>query len=371
MKTIDFNSFKHFLNKRYAAGNLTHEILQHDLGASIHRNRLTGLQEGLSSLNTEQLSVVVGHNKGIDQHHDLTHFLLLSAMVDGDMELFEKAEKFEVFPEEWSWLSWAKDYRGDAHELIKNVLALDYVRQRCAAVILATRDNPDAITEPLLNIFLNVNTATTYVKLVQRGLKGINKEKIVAIGFEVFNRYKEILFTTDTDRMLATLVDASDLDDPQQVLAPFQDAAGEWTQVACARRHLERGRPQRALDLVKELRFLSTAYDQAITVAALAALESKQYEMAELYCRTIEDIDLRLKIVTRLAQSRQDIALEVESLTQLFERNPNDGQIFVQLIHALNRVGQSALIKALCYQAQERYPDDSMAHMLIKKSLKA
>jgi len=370
MKNVDLKSFKNFLNKRYAAGNLTHEVLQHDLGATIHRNRLTGQKEGLTSLNTEQLSAVVGHNGGIDQNHDLTHYLLLSAMIDGDMELFEAASQTEVFPEQWSWLSWAKDYTGDADQLTRKLMDLGHVRERCAAVILATRNNPDAINEQTLNLFLRINTATTYVKILQRALRGTQKGKMAALGFQVLNQYKEILFSTDTDRMLAALVDASDIDDPQKILAPFQDAAGEWTQVACARRHLERGRPQRALDGVKDLRFLSTAYDQAITVAALAALELKQYEMVELYCRTIKDSDLRLKIVTRLAQDRQDIAMEVDALTQLFERHPHDSQIFVQLIHALGRIGQSELIKGLCYVAQERYVDDEMAQMMIKKYLK-
>jgi hypothetical protein len=179
----------------------------------------------------------------------------------------------------------------------------------------------------------------------------------------------DILFSADTDRVLASLVDASSLDQPELALLPFKDAAGEWTQVAIARRHLENGRPQVALNMVKDLRFLSPAYEQAIAIAALAALESKDFNMTELYCHSIEDIDLRLKIVTRLAQVRGDVAAEVDALTTLYQRQPHDGQVFVQLIRVLARINQTELAKALCLQAQEQFYDDPTVQSMIQHFL--
>lgn len=121
--------------------------------------------------------------------------------------------------------------------------------------------------------------------------------------------------------------------------------------------------------MVKDLRFLSSAYDQAILVAALAALECGKFEMAEFYCRNIADEDTRLKIVTRVAQASGDVGAEVDALTTLYERNQHDVQVFIQLINVLMRIGQTALVSALCADAQERFDGDPAINAIIRRVL--
>jgi tetratricopeptide (TPR) repeat protein len=370
MNTTDFTIFKNFLKNRGHQHELDYEVLRHDLGATMNRHRLTGRQEGMNSLNTEQLSVIVSSNNGVDQRHPMTRYLLLSALLDDDQELIAQAQLQGIIPQEWSWMTWADGYVGDSAKLYRLITEIPEMRERCGAVILATKKNANAISESLLNLFFTIPTAKTYMTLLARALTGSQRTYFANLGLRQLIDCLEILFSGDTDKFLAALIDASDLENPENALRPFHDAAGEWSLVACARRHLECGRPQQALHMVKDLRFLSPAYDQAVTVAALAALECRQYDMSELYCRSIEDVDLRLKIITRLAQANGDIAIEVDALTQLFERFPNDGQIFIQLTRALSQIGQTALVTGLCYEAQERYADDETIQQLIRQYLK-
>jgi hypothetical protein len=113
------------------------------------------------------------------------------------------------------------------------------------------------------------------------------------------------------------------------------------------------------LALIKDLRFLSPAYEQAIVVAALAALECKEFERAEFYARNIENDDIRLKIVTRIAQATGDLATEIDALTRLYQGSQCEPAVFVQLVQALHRIQQTELIRALCLEAQERFSNDA------------
>jgi hypothetical protein len=292
---------------------------------------------------------------------------MLSALVDGEYEVFAKAKAEGLLPASWTWVTWADGFTGNEQDLRNRLRKVSDLRQHCGAVCLAVRNNPAAIGQDLLKDFCSEKLATVYHHVLKKALTGPQAAAIATSQLALLSERLEVLFAGDTDLILATLVRASDLDHPDVMLASFRDAAGDLTRVAVAQRHLERGRPQEALALVKDLRFLSTAYDQAILVAALAALECRKFEMAEFYCRNIADEDARLKIVTRMAQASGDVGAEVDALTTLYERNQHDPQVFLQLVNVLMRIGQTALVQALCADAQERFYGEPAVEAIIRQ----
>lgn len=361
--------FRTFLAGRVGVADPDHELLRHEMGATINRHRLTGKDEGIQSFNTSQLSWLVVSNVGWTRTQTFVVGLMLSSLIDGDYEVFAKAKAEGLIPTNWQWVAWADGFSGTGPQLMAKLGTIADLRQRCGAACLAVRTSPAAITPGLLDLFCNETLATVYHVLLRTALRGPQATEIAKAHLTRLAERLDVLFAADTDATLAALVRASDLDQPDTVLQPFKDAAGDLTRVAVAQRLLERGRPQEALDRIKDLRFLSPAYDQAIIVAALAALECGKLEQVEFYTRNIADEDTRLKIVTRLAQARGDAAAEVDALSRLYERNHHDAPVFVQLINVLLRIGQTALAKALCADAQERFDGDAMVDAVIRRVL--
>lgn len=361
--------FRAFLAGRGTTGVADRDLLLHEMGATINRHRLTGREEGMQAFNTTQLCELVLGQRAWSRQQPFVTGLMLSSLIDGEYDIFDAAKTEELLPPAWTWVAWAMDFAGDESELRRLLGGIQAVRERCGAVCLAVRKNPGAIGALLLGDFCNDIMAKVYHRLLRVALAGSQASLIAGHEIERLAGRLEVLFVEDTDVTLATLVKASSLDHPELQLAAFKDAAGELALTAVAQRHLENGRPQEALALVRDLRFLSPAYDQAILIAALAALECKKFEMADFYSRNITDEDMRLKVVTRIAQATSDTNTELDALTRLYERNPQDAQIFVMLISLLMRIGQSALVSALCADAQERFHDDPMVNRLIRPIL--
>jgi hypothetical protein len=369
MTDQNYLDFCSVLRKRQFTGDFQQEVLRHEMGATINRHQLTGQQEGINSFNTSQLSSVVASNAAWTRDHVMVHSLLVSALIDDDHDIFQSAKQYAIIPEKWTWVTWADGFSGNENDLCAQLKLITNPRERCGAVCLATRLNPNCIGKFLLNEFCHPHAATIYHCLLRRALTGSQAKTIATNELTRLATHLEVLFAENTDKTLAALVELSDSDHPEKLVAPFRDAVGEWTNTAIARRHLEHGRAKEALALVKDLRFLSPAYEQATMIAALAALETKQFEKAEFYSRSISDEDARLKIVTRLAQATGDAAAEIDALTCLYERHQRDAQIFVQLINALAKINQGDLIAALCADAQERFMDDAMVNGIIQRVL--
>lgn len=363
------NRFRDFLASRGITGAADRDLLLHEMGATINRHRLTGREEGMHAFNTTQLCELVLGQRAWSREQPFVTGLMLSALIDGDYDIFDAAKAEGLLPAAWAWVAWAVDFAGDESELRRLLGGIQAVRERCGAVCLAVRKNPDAIGALLLGDFCNDLMAKVYHRLLRVALSGSKASLVADHELVRLAGRLEVLFAEDTDATLATLVKASSLDHPELPLAAFKDAAGELALTAVAQRHLENGRPQDALALVRDLRFLSPAYDQAILIAALAALECKKFEMADFYSRNITNEDMRLKVVTRIAQATSDTNTELDALTRLYERNPQDAQIFVMLISLLMRIGQSALVSALCADAQERFHDDPLVNRLIRPIL--
>lgn len=361
--------FRAFLVRRGAVTDLAQELLRHEMGATINRHRLTGRDEGMQSFNTSQLCGLVITQNGWSREQPFITGLMLSALIDGEHDIFAAAQSEGLIPPSWDWAAWADNFTGDEADLLNRLAGIPHFREQCGAVCLATRSNPRAIGAKLLDRFCQVPLATVYHRLLRQGLNGPQAPAIAASELARLAERLEVLFAVDTDATLAALVGASALDHPERLVAPFRDAAGDLTRTALAQRHLERGRPQDALNLVKDLRFLSSAYNQAILIAALAALECKKFEMAEFYCRNITNEDTRLKITTRIAQATGDVNAEVDALTHLYERNQHDPHVFVQLVNVLRRIGQTALVSALCADAQERFDGDPLVDNVIRQVL--
>lgn len=365
--------FRLFLMRRNAtvANTAERELLAHEMGATINRHRLTGRDEGMQAFNTNQLTGLVINQRGWSRTNPFVTGLMLSALVDDELDIFEAAKTEGLIPESWTWLSWALGFSGDDRELVQRLGTIAPTRERSGAACLAVRNNPKAVGPKLLGSFCSAALAKVYHHLLKVGLQGPNAAAIAAEELVRLAERLEVLFAADTDATLAALVRASTLDHPEILTAPFKDAASDFTRTSLAARHLERGRPADALALVKDLRFLSCAYAQAILIAALSALECRKFEVAEFYARNIADQDTRLKIVTRIAQATGDQAAELDALTALYERNPHDAQIFVMLINLLLRIGQHTMAAALCADAQERYDGDPLVARTIRSVLSA
>ncbi len=361
--------FRAFLATRSTTGATERDLLLHEMGATINRHRLTGREEGMHAFNTTQLCELVLGQRAWSRDQPFVTGLMLSALVDGEFEIYDKAKSEGLLPTTWTWSAWAEGFAGEEGDLRRLMGSIPAVRERCGAACLAVRGNPAVVGSALLGDFCNVHMAKVYHRLLRVGLAGPRGSEIADHELSRLAGCLEVLFAEDTDATLAALVQSSSIDHPEILVAAFKDAAGDLTRTAIAQRHLERNRPLEALSLVQDLRFLSPAYDQAILIAALAALECGKFEKAEFYSRSIANEDTRLKIVTRIAQGNGDTGVELDALTRLYERSPQDAQIFVMLINVLRRIGQTALAFALCAEAQERFHNDPMIARIIRPIL--
>lgn len=364
--------FLNFLKQQIPSGDLVNEMLRHEMSATINRNRLTRQEEGIHSFNTEQLNLVVCSNPSWSRDHIIFQAMLISNLIDGRLATFREAQACELIPDSWTWVTWADGFAGSESELCVQLNTIQDPRHRGGAVCLASATRSDCIGIYLLAAFCHPSMAIVYHRLLAQVLAAPASAATAAIAaheLERLGNQLEVLFTADTDVTIATLVQASDLDHPEHLIFRVQEATGDFTRTAIARRHLERGRASEALAQIKDLRFLSPAYEQAILVAALAALEMGKIEEARGYAKDIVPDDLRLKVQTRIAQASGDIEAEAEALIDLYERNPADVQVFVQLVNVLDRLQRFDLSRDLCYRAQESFSGDPVVEAIIKRHL--
>jgi hypothetical protein len=367
MTTPDMARFCLELRKRNQVGDLRDEALRHEMTATLNRNQLTHQEEGGFSFNTTQLCWIVSSNVTWTPDHYLVQSLLMSAIIEDRIEILRDAQICGVVPAAWTWIAWADGFAGSEDDLLARVEALSDYRQRCAAACLATRQRPAAIGRKLLAGFRMATLAIVYHRLLARVLTTAQAGSLAAGELEALSDSLEVLFCADTDQTIAALVTASALDHPERAVVRLQEACGDFTATAIARRHLERGRARQALDLVKDLRFLSPAFDQAIVVAAVAALECQELELAKNYAGNIKDQRTRLRIHTRLAQACGDASAELQALVSLATLNPKDAQVFVQLVNLLDRTKHNDLARQVCFQAQERFVNDPLVDDVIRR----
>jgi hypothetical protein len=369
MTTPDMPRFIGLLTRHNRFGDLRDEALRHEMMATLNRNQLTQLEEGGLSFNSIQLCWIVTGNPTWTPEHPLVQSLLISALIEDRLEIFRDAQICGVVPATWTWVLWADGFAGSEEELIAQLKGLRDVKQRCGAACLATRRRAEAIGGRLLGEFRLATLALVYHLLLNRALATDHARSLAAGELAALHDSMEVLFAADTDQLIARLVTASDLDHPELVITSLQEACGDFTATAIARRHLERGRPREALGMVKDLRFLSPAFDQAIVVAALAALECADFPLCQNYASNIKDPGTRLRVLTRLAQACGDASTELSSLVALAHMNPRDGQVFVQLVNLLDRTKHSELARQVCMQAQERFTNDPLVEQLIRHHL--
>ena len=367
MSTTDLPRFNTFLLGLMREDDPRAEILRHEMGATLNRNRMTGLQEGIHSFNTDQLCWLVPANPQWDAGHFLVQGLILSSSIDERWDIVEKAEECGLIPDSWTWWSRARAYDGDTAGLMELISAQSEWRQRCGVASLATRTRPELITGRLLLDFTRPDLAQIYHMLLTRGLKGPQARDLARVALQQCWNCPELLFVGDVDRMLAELVRIGQPEDPDAALSVFKDAIGDLTKGAIAELDLERGRPHDALRRLHGLRQLSVAYPRSVLVAVLSALESRNLDIVHRHLQHIPDAKTRLKIRTRLAQVEGDAAAELAALTELYETDPGDGPVFVQLINALDRLGQDEISRHLCFTNQERFLDDPLVNRVIAR----
>jgi hypothetical protein len=367
MSIVDAASFQRVLLAKNKVGDLKGEVLRHEMSATLNRSSLTQKEEATNTFTTAQLCWLVASNPQWNNTQPLYRALLLSAIIEDDIELFNAAKRCGVIPEEWTWVAWADGFGGDEDMLLTQLRTINDMSQRCAAACLATRMNVKAISNQLLLDMCQDSLANVYHCLLKRSLQGPQAARNARNALYAMGAHLEVLFASDTDATIAMLVAKSDLDHPEELITVFADATSDLTCTAIASRHLERGRAAMAYAMVKDLRFLSVAYDQAIVVAALACLECGDLNQASLFVPSIPDRQLRLKVQTRLAQASGDSRAELEALVALNQLCPRDGQIFIQLVNLLDRTKNTGLARQICFQAQERFVDDPLVLAVIKR----
>ena len=182
------------------------EILRHEMSATLNRNRMTGLQEGIHSFNTDQLCWLLPSNPQWDAAHWLVQGLVLSAAIDARWDIIEKAEACNVVPEAWSWWPIARQFTGDQAALVALMQTQVEWRQRCGVVSLASRDRPELITSSLLLDFARPDLARVYYMLLVRGLKGPEGRALGRAGLQQCASCPELIFAGDVDPTLAELI---------------------------------------------------------------------------------------------------------------------------------------------------------------------
>ena len=81
MSDVQFEQFRSMLAGRNQVGELRHEVLRHEMSATINRHRLTGQQEGILSFNTSQLCWLTSLNPDWKRGHFLVLGLFLSSLI--------------------------------------------------------------------------------------------------------------------------------------------------------------------------------------------------------------------------------------------------------------------------------------------------
>ena len=367
MNALDLPRFHAFLLSQMREDDPQAEILRHEMGATLNRNRMTGLQEGIHSFNTDQLCWLLPSNPTWGPDHWMVQSLVLSAVIDDREDIVKAAEDCGLVPPAWTWWPLARHFDGTKFELHALYHTQTEWRLRCALVCLATRAHVELIDAQLLGWFARPDLAKVHHQLLSRGIRGPQGRELAQSALQQLASCPELLFVADVDPTLADLIRVAQPHDPDAVLAPFREAIGDFTKGAIAELELERNDPFAALRRLNGLRQLSVAYPRSVLVAVLAALEAKQFDLVRRHVIHIENPIDRLKISTRLAQADGDASAELAALTELYELVPSDPATFSQLIAALERLGQDDIARHLCFTNQERFLDEPAVMKLISR----
>lgn len=349
--------------------HLSREILRHEMSATMHRFQTTKTDTGVSSLNTAQLAWCVcgATDKDTLVEHPVFAAFLTSALFDGHPEVIKKADDLGLIPKTLPWVEWAIKFKGTSKDLLDKLAGSNLVRNTAGAAALAAHHCPDAVSGEMLKLFANKSMTKAFNQLALTGLTGANRHEVAETALTIYASNPEILFSGSVDSLLAQMISHSRPTEVDNLIRPFDGAIGERTRAAVAESKLRAGQPKHALELVKDQRLLSPAFGQSALIASLACLELNDIVQAERYAAHVEDQVTKMKIQTRIAQSRGDYAQELELLVDLHENDQSDPDTFMQLLTSLDRMGQHQMSRELCLARQELFLDND----LIKQQIAA
>ncbi len=353
--------FKEFIQTRLE--NMDHfqrEVMRHEMSAAANRQKIAGSTQGVYSFDTNRwMWLVAADSAPLTPKFGNLQILIVSAIQDGDIELFHQAKQAGLIMESWEWADWADGFSGTADELINKLNSIREVRQVAGAACLACTSNPNAVSTQLLDRYSNVRVwSLVFHRLLSLGLQSDNAPAIAAYALEFFKEKTDMLFIVDVDHLLSRLIRAYQGDDLVSRLKYFERAMGEDSRLALAEYYLNRGQHKQAADLVADIRLISPALPRAALISALAALELGDARKAKSFVSYIEEPVTALKIQTRIAQIEKNHAAELAALTDLHQLCPDDGATFVQLLGVLKRIGQLELATQLCLKNQELFLDE-------------
>ena len=371
-ETAAHTEFRKFLQARIESLEpFQREVMRHEMSAASNRQKIAGSHQGVHSFDTNRwMWLVAADSAPLTPKFGNLQILIVSALQDGDIELFHQAKQAGLIHGAWKWANWADGFKGSASELLEKLDSISEVRQVAGAACLACISNPNAVSTELLDRYSNVRVwSLVFHRLLSLGLQSENAATIARYALDLFTKQTDMLFITDVDSLLARLIRADNSDALLTRIKPFERAIGEDSRLALSEYHLGRGQHAEAAKMVADIRLLSPALPRAALISALAALEQGDPRKAKTFIPFIEDPATALKIQTRIAQLEKNHAAELAALTDLHQLCPDDGETFMQLLTVLKRIGQHELATQLCLKNQELFLDEpevmAMIHSII------
>jgi hypothetical protein len=354
----DWQRFRAAAMAEVSGPDIAMDVLRHEMAAVMNRKRLTGQDEGLSAFNTDQLIwMAAGLPDDAPQVPQFVSAIAISGLIEGRPRFYDEAKASGYAT--WGWAVAVDGFTGSCDDLLAAIDRLCLIRERSGAVCLALRTAPAAAGSALLAAFRKADTGMVYHRILDQALAGRAPDlpALAAGELAALASAPEVLFASDVDMRLATLVRASGRTDLDALLAPFGESADDLTRIAWARNYMDAGRPEDAARVVKDVRLLSPAWPEASIIAAAANLELGRFDRAAAIAPHIEDEPKRLMVQVRVAQASRDVAAEAEALARLHEIMPGDPDAALQLLGALHRLGQAEQARLLAAEMQERYLD--------------
>ncbi len=369
MNNCNLDQYQAVLLDLHRQGQLESEILRHEASSAINRHQLTKGDEGLSSFNTNQLAWMCLQKKVISPDAPIHHSLLISCMIDGNIAAIDRFVAAGYIPEDWQWFLDIYNFNGTADDAWTIIQNITDTRDRAGASCLLALRCPSAVTTKLCDLYFAENTGTVYLRLVQHGLTGDNAQLIADKALSLMHKQPAVLYAIESDSIIADCLRYASDNQHENILKLYGPACGDHTAVARARRQLESGKAEEALQTIGDIRFLSDVFPQAAIIGTLARVELGQWDGAAILNEHIEDTVLQLKIKTRIAQAQQDLHAEMTALLELQQCEPNDPSVFAQLLSALQKSGNPDIAKKLCYENQERFLDEPIIMQFINQTL--
>lgn len=358
MTTADYTSFRAHLDERYPKKGLEQELLIHELGATLNRHsKISTDTSGFDRLNTAQLAHLLSHGNNIEAQHFIREALLLSAMIDGDLNTVDRAIDCHLIPARWGWLTEARAFTGDENAALRLLQATDRIREKCSLACLMARSRPECIGERFLLLFNKDRTSRALARLIDIAL---DREDPTAIADFVLRWFKGIavhLLDGHLDHILYRTVRHCREQNPHVVLAPHPMAIGERTRLALAEHAIRSQDYKRAVDYASGTRLLSQTFPRMAIIGTLALIEARSWDQALQASEHIEDLTTRLQCQVRIAQATGNTELELARLVDLHERDNSDPATFMQLLQCLDRLGQQDLARELSLKNQEQFLD--------------